>query len=78
MALNMQIFQRTDDRENKAEKATVVRKHHAHLHFERQHKESLNQSSQNHYNSHFNLNRQAYAKYEAALQKEQRMPRATL
>jgi hypothetical protein len=62
----------------KQEKATVVRKHHTHLHFERQHKENLKQSSQNHFNSHFNLNNQVYAQYEAALQKEQRMPRATL
>ncbi len=43
-----------------------------------QRKRNLWQSCQNHYNSRFNLNKQAHAQYEAALQKEQRMPRATL
>jgi hypothetical protein len=78
MALNMQNFQRTDDRKTKQEKATVVRKRHTHLHFERKPKEDLKQSSQSNYNSHFNLNKQAYTQHEAALQKEQTMPRATL
>jgi hypothetical protein len=62
----------------KQEKATVVRKHHTHLYSERKPKETLKQSSQNRYNPHFNLNKQAYTQHEAALQKEQRMPRATL
>ena len=41
-------------------------------------KKAQEQSSQSHYNSHFNLKKQTYAQYEAALQKEQRIPRATL
>jgi hypothetical protein len=36
------------------------------------------QPSQSHYYSHFYFNKQAYAQYELAQQKEQRMPRATL
>ncbi len=32
---------------------------------------NLEQSSQNHYNPQFNLNKQAYTQHEAALQKEQ-------
>jgi hypothetical protein len=62
----------------KQEKATVVRKRHTHLHSKRKPKEDLKRSSQSHYNSHFNLNKQAYTQHEAALQKEQTMPRATL
>jgi hypothetical protein len=34
-------------------------------------KEDLRQSSQSHYNSQFNLNKQAYAQYKNTLQKEQ-------
>ncbi len=34
-------------------------------------KEDLEQSSQSHYKSQFNLNKQAYAQYEDALQNEQ-------
>ena len=34
-------------------------------------KEDLEQSSQSHYNSQFNLNKQAYAQYKNTLQKEQ-------
>jgi hypothetical protein len=34
-------------------------------------KEYLKQSSQSHYNSQFNLNKQAYAQYKNTLQKEQ-------
>ncbi len=34
-------------------------------------KTNLKQSSQSRYNSHFNLNKQAYTQNEAALQKEQ-------
>ncbi len=67
----MQIFQRTDNRENETRKATVVRKRHTHLHPKRKPKENLKQSSQSHYNSHFKLNKQAYTQHEAALQKEQ-------
>jgi hypothetical protein len=78
MALNMQIFQRTDDRENKTRKSSSSKKTPHTPTLRRQHKENLKQSSQNHYNSHLNLNKQTYAQYEAALQKEQRMPRATL
>jgi hypothetical protein len=33
--------------------------------------EPKEQSSQSHYNSHFNLNKQAFTQHEAALQKEQ-------
>jgi hypothetical protein len=55
MALNMQIFQRTDNRENEARKATVVRKRHTHLHSKRKPKEDSKQSSQSHYNPHFNI-----------------------
>ena len=55
----------------KQEKATVVRKRHTHLHSKRKPKEDLKQSSQSRYNSHFNLNKQAYTQHEAALQKEQ-------
>jgi hypothetical protein len=71
MALNTQIFQRTNDRKNEARKATVIRKRHTHLHSKRKPKEDLKQSSQSHNNSHFNLNKQAYTQHEAALQKEQ-------
>ena len=71
MALNMKIFQRTDNRERSKKKTTVIRKHNIHLHSERKPKENLKQSSQSRYNSHFNLNEQAYAQHEAALQKEQ-------
>jgi hypothetical protein len=71
MALNTQIVQRTNDRERKQEKATVVRKRHTHLHSKRKPKEDLKQSSQSRYNSHFNLSKQAYTQHEAALQKEQ-------
>ena len=65
-------------RKTKKEKATVVRKRHTHLHPKREPKEDLKQPSQNRYNSHFNLNKQAYTEHEAALQKEQTMSRATL
>jgi hypothetical protein len=41
------------------------------LYSERKPKEYLEQSSQSHYNSQFNLNKQAYAQYEDALQTEQ-------
>jgi hypothetical protein len=41
------------------------------LYSEKKLKEDLKQSSQSHYNSHFNLNKQAYTQHEAALQKEQ-------
>jgi hypothetical protein len=33
--------------------------------------ENLEQSSQSHYNSHFNLNKQAYTQYKNTLHKEQ-------
>ncbi len=41
-------------------------------------KRNSTQPSQSHYYSHFYFNKQAYAQYELALQKEQRMPRVTL
>ncbi len=72
MALNTQIFQRTNDQENEARKSnSSKKKRHTHLHSKRKPKEYLKQSSQSHYNSHFNLNKQAYTQHEAALQKEQ-------
>ncbi len=64
-------FSEQTTRKTKQEKATVVRKHHTHLHSERKPKENLKQSSQSRYNPHFNLNKQAYTQHEAALQKEQ-------
>ncbi len=73
-----QNFSRQTIRKTKQERATVVRKRHTHLHSKRKPKEDLKQSSQSRYNSHFNLNKQAYTEHEAALQKEQTMPRATL
>ncbi len=77
MALNTQTFQRTNNQE-RSKKEQQLGKRHTHLHYKGKHKENLKQSSQSRYNSRFNLNKQAYAVYEAALQKEQRMPRATL
>ncbi len=44
----------------KQEKATVVRKRHTYLHSKRKPKKDFKQSSQSHYNSHFNLNQQTY------------------
>jgi hypothetical protein len=41
------------------------------LYPEKKLKEDLKQSSQSHYNSQFNLNKQAYAQYKNTLQKEQ-------
>jgi hypothetical protein len=41
-------------------------------------KEKLEQSSQSLYNSHFNLNKQAYAQYKNTLHKEQSDARAIL
>jgi hypothetical protein len=41
------------------------------LYSEKKLKEDLKQSSQSHYNSQFNLNKQAYAQYKNTLQKEQ-------
>ena len=41
------------------------------LYSERKPKEHLEQSSQSHYNSQFNLNKQTYAQYKNALQTEQ-------
>ena len=71
-------FSRQTIKKTKQETTKVVRKRHTHLHPKREPKEDLKQSSQNRYNSHFNLNKQAYAQCEAALQKEHRMPKATL
>ncbi len=78
MALNMQIFQqlrKQANRQTKQGKPTVTATHLNSVH---KPKENSEQPSQSHYNSHFNLIKQVYAQYEAALQKEQRMPRATL
>ncbi len=71
MTLNTQIFQqlrkqairKNDTRYNNVIKETP--------HPERKPKEDLEQSSQSHYNSQFNLNKQAYAQYENAPQTEQ-------
>ncbi len=72
MALNTQIFQRTADRENEARKSNSSKKTpHTPTLQKRKPKEDLKQSSQSRYNSHFNLNKQAYTQHEAALQKEQ-------
>jgi hypothetical protein len=78
MALNTQIFQRTDNRDNEARKSNSSEKTPHTPTLQRKPKENLDQSSQSHYNSHFNLNKQAYTQHEAALQREQTMPRATL
>ncbi len=71
-------FSRQTNGKTKQEKATLVRKRHTHLQSKRKPKEDLKQSSQSRYKPHFNLNKQAHTEHEAALQKEQTMPRATL
>jgi hypothetical protein len=76
--MKIALIRTKSDRETKQEKAAVVRKRHTHLQSRRKPKEDSKQSTQSHYNYHFKLNKQAYAQYEAALQKEQRIPRATL
>jgi len=74
MAFNTQIFQRTNNKKTKQEKATVVTNRNTHIYSKRKPEEDLKQSSHSRYNSHFNLNKQAYIQHEAALQKEQAMP----
>ncbi len=62
--------------ENKQSKKTIqiqqqYKENATRQYSERKPKENLEQSSQSHCNSHSNLNKQAYAQYEDALQKEQ-------
>ncbi len=74
MALNTQNFQQHKKqaiRKNNAKYNNIIEKNATRLYSERKPKENLEQSSQSHYNSHLNLNKQAYAQYEDALQKEQ-------
>ncbi len=47
------------------------KKHHTPILREKKLKEDLKQSSQSHYNSQFNLNKQAYAQHKNTLHKEQ-------
>ncbi len=61
--LRKQAIRKNDARYNNNIKKTP--------HSEKRLKEDLEQSSQSHYNPHFNLNKQAYAQYEDALQTEQ-------
>ena len=71
MSLFIKQDQITSNLRNDSETTATQRKRHTHLHSKRKPKENLKQSSQSHYNSHFNLNKQAYTQHEAALQKEQ-------
>jgi hypothetical protein len=74
MALNTQIFsaaQKTSDQKKRYKIQQQYKENATRLYSERKPKENLEQTSQSHYNSHFNLNKQAYAQYEDALQKEQ-------
>jgi hypothetical protein len=74
MALNTQIFQQLRKqaiRKNDARYNNNIKKTpHAYTQIKKL-KKDLEQSSQSHYNSQFNLNKQAYAQYENALQTEQ-------
>jgi hypothetical protein len=56
---------------NKARKTNSSKKTATHLSSVHKPEENLEQSSQSHYNSQFNLNKQAYAQYKNTLQKEQ-------
>jgi hypothetical protein len=71
MALNMQISQQLRKQAIRKKCKIHYRENATRLCSERKPNEDLEQSSQSHYNSHFNLNKQAYAQYEDALQKEQ-------
>ncbi len=71
MALNTQIFQQLRKQAIRKKRCNIkqhYKENATRLYSEREPKE---QSSQSHYNSHFNLNKQAYALYEDALQTEQ-------
>ncbi len=74
MTLNMQIFHQLRKqaiRKNNARYINVTEKTpHAYTQKEKP-KKDLEQSGQSHYKSQFNLNKQAYAQYENALQTEQ-------
>ncbi len=74
MALNTQIFQQPRKQAIRKKRCKIhqhYRENATHLYSERKPKEELEQSSQSHYNSQFNLNKQAYTQYENALQTEQ-------
>ncbi len=78
MALNMQIFHQLKNKrleKNDAKYTNIIEKT---PHSEKIPKENLEQSSQSRYNSHFNLNKQAYAQYKNTLHKEQSDARAIL
>ncbi len=74
MALNTQIFQQLKTSDQKKKRCKIQQRYKENatrLYSERKPKKDLEQSSQSHYNSQFNLNKRAYAQYEDALQTEQ-------
>jgi hypothetical protein len=74
MALNTQIIQQLRKQAIRKERCNIQQRYKENatrLYSERKPKGDLEQSSQSHYNSQFNLNKQAYAQYEDALQTEQ-------
>jgi hypothetical protein len=74
MALNTQIFQQLRKQAIRKKRCKIQQQYKENatrLYSGRKPKEDLEQSGQSHYNSQFNLNKQAYAQYENALQTEQ-------
>ncbi len=74
MALNTQIIHQLRKQAIRKKRCNIQHRYKENatrLYSERKPKGDLKQSSQSHYNSQFNLNKQAYAQYEDALQTEQ-------
>ena len=68
---NISTAQKTSDQKKRCKIQQHYKENTTRLYSERKPKEDLEQSSQRHYNSQFNLNKQAYAQYGNALQTEQ-------
>ena len=74
MALNTQIIQQLRKQAIRKKRCNIQQRYKENatrLYSEKKPKGDLEQSSQSHYNSQFNLNKQAYAQYKNTLQKEQ-------
>ena len=74
MALNTQIFQQLRKQAIRKKRCKIqqcYKENATRLYSEKKLKEDLEQSSQSHHNSQFNLSKQAYVQYENALQTEQ-------
>ncbi len=78
MARNMQILHQPRKQATRKTIQDTTTKYRKTPHAYTQGRRNSAQPSQSHYYSHFYFNKQAYAQYELAQQKEQIMPRATL